>query len=303
MAMFQKATRKQLRGRVAFDGPSGSGKTLTGLRCAFALGKRIAVIDTECGSASKYQGEKFDGNVFDFDVLELTHFACTEYTTAIQAAGKEGYDVLLIDSLSHAWSGEGGALDMKDKQGGNSFTAWAKITPMHRRMIDSILQSPCHVVATMRSKTEYVLETNDRGQAVPKKVGMAPVQREGVEYEFDLYGSLDLTHTVTITKSRCPALADQMSVKPGAAFFEPFVRWLGAGEAAPSPTAPATINKNQATKMYSLIQKAGIADAEFFEEYQITRLGELPAEHYEAAMNRLQRHIDDKAKNGAMQKT
>lgn len=233
---FQQATRKKLRLRMAIDGPSGTGKTYTALRFAFTLAGdtgRVAVIDTEHGSASKYEGESPDGIPFNFGVLELTNYAPTEYTAAIQEAGREGFDVLVIDSLSHAWIGEGGALDLKDKQGGNSFTAWAKITPMQRKMVDSILASPCHIIATMRSKTEYVLETNDRGQQVPRKIGMAPLQRDGMEYEFDVYGSMDWSHTLTITKSRCSAVADAVSVKPGATFMQPIMTWLETGKTMP----------------------------------------------------------------------
>ena len=246
MSRFKKATRKQLKLRMALDGPSGSGKTLTSLRFAFALGKRVAVIDTENRSASKYQGDSPDGITFDFDVLELANYAPTEYTAAIIEAGREGYDVLLIDSLTHAWAGEGGALDIKDKQGGNSFTAWAKVTPMHRRMIDAILSSPCHVLATMRSKTDYVLEetTDEHGRkrSIPRKIGMAPIQRDGMEYEFDVYGSMDWAHTLTITKSRCQSLADAIAVKPGASFMEPVIHWLETGEVVrPSEAKPDSI--------------------------------------------------------------
>ena len=175
---FRKATKKESRLRLALDGPAGAGKTFTALRFAFAIGSRVAV----------------------------------------------------IDSLSHAWEGTGGALDLVDrKQGegrGNSFTAWKDVTPLHRKMVDTILASPAHVVATMRSRVEYVLETNDRGRSVPRRVGMAPVQRAGMEYEFDIYGSLDHTHTMTINKSRCSRIADAVVTMPGAAWLTPVLDWL-----------------------------------------------------------------------------
>lgn len=240
MGRFKPATRKKLKLRMAIDGPSGAGKTYTGLRFAFTLGRRVAVIDTENRSASKYKGDSPDGVPFDFDVAELTNYAPTEYTSAIQEAGREGFDVIVIDSLSHAWVGEGGALDLKDRQGGNSFTAWAKITPMQRRMVDAIQQSPCHVIATMRSKTEYLLEQDEKGRMVPRKIGMAPVQRDGMEYEFDIYGSMDWTHTLTITKSRCPLVADAVSVKPSAGFLDPVIRWLESGTVIENRPAQST---------------------------------------------------------------
>lgn len=244
MSSFKKATRKQARARIAFDGVSGSGKTYTSLRLAFALANanggngRVAVVDTERGSASLYAGLAPDGIPFDFDVLELQDFAPTKFERAIQEAGKEGYAVIVVDSLSHAWEGKGGALDQVDAKSGNKFSAWKDVTPQHRGMIDAILQSPCHVICTMRSKTEYVLEPDDRGRMVPRKVGMAPVQRAGMEYEFTFYASIDSNHMLSVTKSRCPAIADCKTPKADAAFFQPFIEWLYEGDAATEQTQP-----------------------------------------------------------------
>ncbi len=250
--LFKKATRKKLKLRMALDGPAGSGKTYTGLRFAFALGKRVAVIDTEHGSASKYQGDSPDGTVFDFDVLELESFAPARYAEAIEEAGRAGYDVILVDSLSHAWDGKDGALEQVDRKGGNSFAAWKDVTPQHRRMVEALLAAPCHVVVTMRSRSEYVMEANERGKMTPRRVGLAPVQRAGMEYEFDLYGSLDHTHTLAISKSRCPAVTDLVVPSPGAAFLLPVIAWLADGTtvvedhiAPQEATAPPTADKDE----------------------------------------------------------
>lgn len=243
--MFRKATRQRARARVAIDGPAKAGKSFTALRLAFALGKRVAAIDTEFGSLSKYAGESPDGIPFDFDVLELKQFGPDDYVQAIKAA--QSYDVLVIDSLSHAWVGVGGALDQKDQavaKGANNFTAWAKVSPGHARMIDAILACPCHVVATMRSKMEYVLEesVNKAGKTVqtPKKIGLAPVQREGMEYEFDLLLSVDQDHHAVVHGSRCSEMDGKNATKPGAAFFAPYVEWLGKGDSVPVLT-PAVL--------------------------------------------------------------
>jgi hypothetical protein len=238
--LFRPATRQKVRLRMAIDGVSGSGKTFTALRFAMALGKRVAVINTESGAVEKYLGLSPDGTPFLFDVCELTDYSPSKYTETILAAGAAGYDVLVIDSLSHAWAGSGGALELKDRKGGNSFTAWKDITPMHNHMIEAILHSPCHVIATMRSKTEYVLETNGSGKQVPVKVGMAPVQRAGMEYEFDLYCSIDSEHIMRVSKSRCPEVADAISVKPGASFMEPVLLWLNDGSTASADKFAAT---------------------------------------------------------------
>ena len=244
MGLFKPATRHKLRLRMAIDGPSGSGKTFTGLRFGNALAahekRRIAVISTESGAVEKYLGLTPDGEPWAFDVAYLPDFAPTSYTSAILAAGREGYDVLLVDSLSHAWEGEGGALELVDKKGGNRYTAWKDVTPMHRRMVEALLRSPCHVICTMRSKTAHVLEADKDGKQVPRKIGMEPIQRPGMEYEFDVYASMDWTHTLAVSKTRCPDIDGQIVVKPGAAWIEPLVRWLNEGSEAPAGFYTAT---------------------------------------------------------------
>lgn len=237
-AMFRPATRKKVRLRMALDGPSGAGKTFTALRFAFSLGQRVAVINTESGAIEKYLGLKPDGVEWQFDLADLGSYAPTDYTAAILAAGKAGYDVLLIDSLSHAWEGEGGVLEQVDRKGGNKFTdGWKDVTPQHRRMVEAILRSPCHVIATMRTKMAYVLEegVNRQGKTVqvPRKVGMAPIQRAGMEYEFDIVGDIDHTHTLTVSKTRCPDIDGAIVVKPGAPFIQPVVDWLQDGTDTP----------------------------------------------------------------------
>jgi hypothetical protein len=227
---FQRATVHQARLRLALIGPAGSGKTYSALNVAQHLGSKVAVIDTERGSASKYAG------LFGFDVLELTSFAPQTYVQAIQAADAAGYDVLVIDSLSHAWMGKDGALEMVDRaakrsQSGNSFGAWRDVTPHHNAMIDAILACRAHVVATLRAKTDYVQERDEKtGRTVIRKVGLAPVQREGLDFEFDVCGDLDQEHNLVITKSRCPALADAVIPKPGKELAEQLRAWLGQGE-------------------------------------------------------------------------
>lgn len=241
-SMFKRAERKKIKLRMALDGPAGSGKTYSGLMFATQLGAKIAVIDTEAGSASKYEGYAPEGSdPWRFDVCELSSFSPSTYEQVIIEAGRLGYDVLLIDSLSHAWQGTDGALEQvsrKEAKGGNSFTAWKDVTPQQSRMIDAILRSPCHVIATMRTKTEYVLEeqTNASGKKVmvPKKVGVAPIQRQGVEYEFDVVCDLDQAHTLYVSKSRCPGIADAVAHKPGPAFMGPLKHWLNEGMEVPA---------------------------------------------------------------------
>lgn len=200
---FQKAVKTQARARITFDGPAGSGKTYSSLVLAKALGGRCALIDTEHGSASKY------ADLFDFDQVSPDEFSLDTYLKLIKEA--RGYDVLVIDSLSHAWMGKGGAMEEVDRVGGREkFTSgWRTVTPKHNELIDSILAFPGHVICTMRKKMEYVLDTevrNGKSVQVPRKVGMAPVQREGMEYEFDVVIDLDVEGNLHVAKTRCSAL-------------------------------------------------------------------------------------------------
>ena len=227
--MFKKAIKSQSKLRLALIGASGSGKTFSALSIASNLSQNIAVIDTEHGSASKYADK------FNFDVLELSSFHPQQYINAIQAAGNEGYEVLIIDSLSHAWIGKDGALEQVDRiakrsQTGNSFAAWRDVTPLHNQLVEAIVSSKCHLIATMRAKTEYVLEANDKGKMAPRKVGMAPIQRDGLEYEFDVVADLDLDHNFIVSKSRCFELSNQIINKPGKNVADTLKNWLYSGQ-------------------------------------------------------------------------
>jgi hypothetical protein len=234
---FIPATKKQSRLRLALVGPSGSGKTYTALSIAEHLGERVAVVDTERGSASKYSHR------FRFDVLELETFPPDAYIRAIQDAEKAGYDVLVLDSLSHAWAGKGGLLEFVDQtakrsQSNNSFAAWREATPKHNALIDAMLQSRVHLIVTMRSKVEYVVDRDPgTGKMAPRKVGMQPVQREGLEYEFDVVGDLDQDNNLIISKTRCEALHGQLYHRAGAEIAAILRGWLTDGVPLPVPVA------------------------------------------------------------------
>ena len=240
MSKFAKAERKTAKLRAALCGTSGSGKTYSALLLARGLAGidgKIAVIDTERGSASLYS------DVTDFDVAELAPpFNPRRYRELIAEAAR-GYDVLVIDSLSHAWTGDGGVLEMHDKatqasRGGNSYTAWRDVTPEHNALVDSILAAPCHVILTMRSKTAYELQENEKGKKTPVKIGLAPIQRDGMEYEFTLVWDLSVEkHIATASKDRTriwDGRHDVIGVKHGAELKA----WLESGKAAP-PVRPA----------------------------------------------------------------
>lgn len=198
--MFRPAQRSAAKLRLALCGPSGSGKTYSALRIAKGLGGRIALIDTERGSGELYAG------LCAYDVAQLTPpYTPARYIEAINAAEKAGYDIVIIDSLSHAWSGPGGVLEMQDQAAKalkNSFAAWREITPEHNRLVDTLLQTNLHVIVTMRTKTAYEVQ-QDGGKTKVVKVGLAPVQREGLEYEFTVVLDLSIDgHVASSTKDR-----------------------------------------------------------------------------------------------------
>jgi hypothetical protein len=243
---FKKAERTQARLKIALTGPSGSGKTFSGLIIADGIGKKIAVVDTENGSASLYADmDKGPLAGISFDTLEIAPpYTMPKYLEAIEAAEKGGYDVLIIDSISHAWAGEGGLLDKKtalDARGGNSYTNWATITPEQERFKARLLQADIHIICTMRSKQDYVLELNEKGKHAPKKVGLAPIQRDGMEYEFTTVLDLAMDHNAIASKDRT-SLFDGQVFKPSKETGVKIMKWLKAGKpvatSAPQAVTP-----------------------------------------------------------------
>ena len=232
MTSFAPATREASFARIALSGPSGSGKTYTALALATALSDRVAVIDTERGSAAKYVGL----NGWAFDTVTPDRFSPLSLVDLLgEAAGGE-YGCVIVDSLSHHWMGVDGMLEQADRRArnGNSFSGWKEVRPDERRMIDALVAYPGHVVVTMRSKTEYVIEENERGKKVPRKVGMKPEQRDGIEYEFDVVGDLDHDNVLTVMKSRIHTLARAVIPLPGEELAHQIRDWLSDGEQPPT---------------------------------------------------------------------
>jgi hypothetical protein len=235
--MFKEAIKHQAKLRLAIAGPAGSGKTYTGLLIARSLanGGKIAVVDTEHGSASKY------ADLFSFDVDEMDPpYHPDRFVDAIKEAAAAGYSVILLDSLTHAWNGTGGLLEIVDSfaarsNSKNTFAAWKQGTPIYNKLVDHIIQSNIHIIATMRQKQEYVLEQDERGKQKPVKVGLAPIQREGFEYEFDVVMNMDNDNQGVIVKTRCPALAGGVYRKPGKDVAEILSAWLSGAPAEKKP--------------------------------------------------------------------
>lgn len=256
--MFKKATKSNLKIRLALSGASGSGKTYSALSIASNLGNRIALIDTERGSASKY------ADLFNFDTCELTNHHPAKYIEAIRQAEDMGYDIIIIDSLTHAWFSE---LELA----GGRFDGWAKVRPLERKLIDAMIGSKCHIIATMRSKTEWLIEENQKNgksSYSPKKVGTSPIQASGVEYEFDVAGELDYTHILTISKSRCPAVTDKTFLNPGKELASSLKSWLATEE----ESQPQTIETPQR------LEAVSVADSQDLRVKQIRTLLDYPIE-------------------------
>ncbi|HQL05810.1 MAG TPA: ATP-binding protein [Treponemataceae bacterium] len=223
---FNEATRNNLYLRCALFGPSGCGKTMTALRIAKGIaekmGSRFAVIDTEARSASKYADR------ISFDVENLTDKSIDAYLAAMDECIKAGYKVLVIDSLSHAWRELTEEVDRisQNSTNKNTFTAWGKVAPKQKQLIDAILNFPGHLIATMRSKTEWVISENRNGKLAPEKMGLAPEQGKGIEYEFDLLIEMNQHHQASVTKDRTGKFQDSVIDKPGEDFGCSLYDWL-----------------------------------------------------------------------------
>jgi len=240
---FSKAIKNQSKLRIALSGAAGSGKTFSAFKIASGIGGKIAVIDTERGSASLYSDR------FDFDVLNLEPpYSPERYVEAIVAAEKAEYDIIVIDSLSHAWAGSGGLLDLHDSiqksnKSGNSFSAWKEVTPLQNKLIDTVTGSKCHIISTMRTKQDYIVEQNG-GRTQVRKVGLAPVQREGVEYEFTIYMELSQEHVAVASKDRTN-LFDGKYFTPSEQTGRQLVEWLNKPA---TPSAAVALNEPQPPK-------------------------------------------------------
>lgn len=258
---FAPATRSEAKARVAIIGPTGAGKTWTALEWAtvLAAGGRIAVIDTENGSASLYSDQ------YQFDTAYWSPpYSALKLAAAIGNAASN-YDVVVIDSLTHFWQGAGGVLDSVDraaeKARGNTYAGWKEGTPIWRALLDSLVFAPCHIIVTMRSKMDYVQNKDSNGKTTIEKVGMAPVARNDVEYEFTVVGDMDQTHRMTITKSRCDELADQSAQAHQTQKLALVLRdWLGSADTtaparvAPSPDSPGLL-------LYRRLEELAMSDA------------------------------------------
>lgn len=269
---FKKAERKNAKLRLAIAGPTGSGKTYTALVLAKGIGGRIAVADTENSSAELYE-----------DLVEFEHaniqppYTPEKFIEVIKAAENANFDTLILDSITHEWSGVGGCLEIVDQLAagpfkGNSWGAWSQVTPRHRKFIDAMLRSSINIIVTIRSKMETV-QSNDNGKKKVEKVGMKAEQRDGIEYEFTTV--LDLTHdniaVATKDRSRLFLEPRQLSEHDGVLLKQ----WLLSG------SANACITGNQFIELEHLMLQAGIDIEKFCQKRSLNSLHDVKQQVFE----------------------
>lgn len=224
---LRHATRKQAKIKLALQGPSGSGKTYSALLLAFGITgnwSQIAVIDTENHSADLY------AHLGSFNVLSLEKpFSPERYIEAIDVCEKASMGVIILDSITHEWDGAGGVLDIHQAMMGNSFTNWSKVTPRHNAFVQKFLQSSCHIIATIRTKQDYVLSEKN-GKMVPEKVGLKAVTREGMDFEFTLVFDLDIKHQAVASKDRTGLFMDKPDVLITPETGQKILKWCSQGK-------------------------------------------------------------------------
>lgn len=274
---IKQAVRKGNKARILLSGPSGSGKTYQALMIARQLvgpAGKIIGIDTEHGSMSLYSDKN------KFEVIEWQPpFDPRELAAALRELDGK-YDAIVPDSLSHFWMGEGGTLAVVDaaaeRSKGNKFAGWKEGTPAQNDLVEAIVRCDAHLIATARAKTEYVQEKDEKsGRTSIKKLGLAPIQREGIEFEFDIQGEVNAEHDLVITKSRCDLVADKVFKKDKVTQFAKVVGdWLAGAE--PIAPQPETITQKQLGSIIGLARKAGIMttdDSAPLKSYLSTLLG------------------------------
>lgn len=206
---IRKAQKQQAKIKMALQGPSGSGKTYSALLVANGLTSwdKICVIDTENNSADLY------ADLGPYNVLQVEKpFSPESYIRAITECEANGIEVIIIDSLSHEWDGDGGILDIHSSMSGNSFTNWSKVTPRHNALIQNMLSCNAHLIATLRTKQDYVL-SDKNGKMVPEKVGLKSITRDGMDYEFTVVFDLDITHKASASKDRTGLFVQELPFK------------------------------------------------------------------------------------------
>ncbi|MFH0246348.1 AAA family ATPase [Streptomyces sp. HK10] len=231
---FTAAVRQQRPARILLDGPPGAGTTYTSLALATSIGNRVAVIDAQRGRVNTYADK------FTFDTCPpLSYCSPDTLVTLLAHCAAQGYDTVVISPLSAFWSGPGGVLEQVDraaKRGSSgSWSGWREVRPVERHMLDALLGYPGHVIATVRDKLEYVAEPDENGRVTRRIIGLAPVGRDGMEYDWDIVATMDHSHTLVVVKAPTDDLSGRVEPNPGARFATDIKTWLDEGEPVQPP--------------------------------------------------------------------
>lgn len=228
---FRPAARSAAKLRLGIAGPAGSGKTMSALLIAFGITgnwSKIGLVDTENGSGELYVGTTVNGiTIGDYNVLTLqAPYEPNKYIDAINLAEDAGLDLVIVDSLSHAWVGSGGMLDLHGKltdssSSKNSWAAWRQVTPKHNQLIEKLLTTKLHVIVTVRSKMAYIQD----GKNIVK-VGMEPIFRDGIEYELTTFFDMSINHLAVASKDRTNTFAGDNPFMPSPVVGEKLKTWL-----------------------------------------------------------------------------
>ncbi|MEO3976801.1 AAA family ATPase [Streptomyces sp. CAU 1734] len=237
---FTRAVKTRSPGRIVLLGPSGSGKTYTALEMATGLGPSTAVIESVHGHASQYAGR------FDFHTCPpLTYCSPETLVAALAECAAQEYATVVVDTYTLFWSGHGGILeqvgDASKRGSGGAKSGWDEVRPRERRMWDALFAYPGHVIATLRTKTDYHLEADEQGRHAMRRFGGRPEHRDGAEYEFNFVGAMDSDNTLVVVKALSPELSGTVVPRPGPEFTARVRTWLEDGEPATPPEPVAEL--------------------------------------------------------------
>ncbi|TCP32157.1 AAA domain-containing protein [Scopulibacillus darangshiensis] len=276
----QRARREKMKAVVGFIGCSGSGKTAGALLTAYGMMKeahphidddeiwaKIGVVDTEHGRAKLYADLKFDDTLIgqflhvDFD----PPYSTARYNEAVIALKGAGCEVIIVDSLSHNWQGEGGIVETHGQMAGNSFQNWGKLAPETTQLIKTLTRNDVHILTTLRTKQEYVVESNSDGKMAPRKVGTRPVQKDEMEYEFMLNFNIGIDHVAETSKDNTRMFeGEQIKITPEVG--HKLYQWLEKGvdvKAEEAAERTSLINEIKDIALHSIEAQKKVEEFEF----------------------------------------
>ena len=263
--LFRKAERKKAKIRLGLSAVSGGGKTYSAILVAKGLAggdlTKVAIIDTENNSADLY------AHLGDYNVLPLAPpFSPERYIEAIRTCESAGMEVIIIDSITHEWDGKGGCLEIVESLGGK-YQDWSKVTPRHQAFINAMMQSPAHIITTVRRKQDYEMTKGSDGRLKVEKAGLKEVTREGFEYELTANLELDIKHNASASKDRTGLFADKPQFVPSEETGKKIKEWCESGVEVKAEDIKPTLSKNAFSQAVERIKKG---ELEVYEKVRLT---------------------------------